>query len=222
MVIVTNTNRLTLKTFGMRKLLALCLLAFSSCQKRSMDSLSMFNQAGDLKDKLALVHMIDSSAYPHTWNVSDELTETLNKELSRKDTFYVMDIKNEVELSTIKNPFSNDTRWILQDFAHVDYVVFTELLKHEQITEKNNPYPSNYTLDIALRVRVFKKKENRFEVVLQEIQKDSFILPTIFQNSFMTQPNYQEKGFELSPIGLAHQKFISAAAKRIRDYIQKN
>jgi hypothetical protein len=58
-------------------------------------------------------------------------------------------------------------------------------------------------------------------VVLQEIQKDSFILPTIFQNAFMTQPNFQEKGYELSPLGLAHQKFISGTAKRIRDYIQQ-
>jgi len=187
-----------------------------------MDSLSMFNKSGDLKDKIAVVHMIDSSAYPHHWDVAAELSDTLDKELARKDTLYVVPVKNEVNLSSSKNPFSNDLSWLNNDFAHVNYVVFTELLKHEQSTTANDLTPSTYTLDIALRVRVFKKCENRFEVMLQEIQTDSFVLPTIFQNSFMTQPSWQERGFEISPIGIAHGKFISETAKRIRDYINKS
>jgi len=186
-----------------------------------MDSASLFNKQGDLKDKLALYHVIDSSGSQKSWDVSEELTACLEKQLARKDTLYVVPVKSEIALSSHKNPFEAHPSWINNEFSTADYVVFTELLKYEnpQAALEENQID---TLDISLRVRVFKKTESVFTPILQEIVQESYPIPSLLKKSRLIQPTWQTQGYELSPIGIAHDTFTSLVAKRIRDYIKLN
>jgi hypothetical protein len=199
----------------MRKLLLILLSVLASCDKRGLDSASMFSKNGDLKEKIALVQMIDSSSHTQGWNISSELCSYLTQDLSRKDTLYVIPTGDEVQLSALKNPFSKNLDWMSQDFNHIHYVAFTELLKYEESPQEDPQLAHN--LDISVRVRVFKKTDQGFEPILQEIVQHSYMLPSLLTNSLSLQPEYNTYGYELSPLGIAHKNFSSLIAKRIRD-----
>lgn len=196
-------------------LIALALLA--SCQKRGMDSASMFSKSGELKDKIACVSMIDSSHANNSWDIANELTGYLEKHLARKDTLYVIPVKNEVNLSASKNPFSHDTSWLSTHFSHMSFVVFTELLKYEK--DQNESSLSD-KLSISARIRVFKNMGEEFQPILQEIIQENFMLPSLLTKTQFLQPSFEDQGYELSPIGSSHQKFAELIASRIRDYIK--
>jgi hypothetical protein len=202
----------------MKKNFVLILLILVSCQKRSLDSASMFTRSGQLKDKIALVEMIDSSAMEHKWNVASELTSYLQKELGRKDNLYVMPIGQELHLSSSKNPFSKEIDWLSDHFAHTQYVAFSELLKYEEQLQEDPTV--GHKLDLSCRVRVFENTGQGFRVVLQEIVQESYIIPSLFTTSLSLQPEYHTTGYDLSPLGVAHQNFSSLISKRIRDYIK--
>lgn len=201
----------------MKYALIISLIALSSCQKRGMDSASLFSREGHLKDKIACVNMIDSSHCSLKWDVAQELTSYLEKNLSRKDTLYVVGVKNEIALSSAKNPFASDTSWLKDHFCHMKYVVFTELLKHEQQHQESQ---LGDQLALSLRVRVFKNTPEGFIPILQEIVQESYMLPSLLTKTSLFQPTYQSQGYELSPIGSSHQKFIELVAARIRDYLK--
>jgi hypothetical protein len=202
----------------MKKLALLSLALFASCQKRGMDSASMFSKSGMLKEKIALVSMIDSSQNESSWDICDELTSYLHKDLARKDTLYVVPVKNEVSLSCTKNPFSDDTGWIQEHFSHMSYVVFTELLKYEKTQDD---LKLSDQLSVSLRVRVFKNSDHGFSPILQEIVQQNYTLPALLSTAGSLVPAYGSQGYDLSPIGSSHQKFCDYVASRIRDYIKE-
>lgn len=203
----------------MKKYTLFLLVFLSSCQKRGMDSASMFSKSGDLKDKIAFVKMIDSSFGEHKWDICEELSLNIEKELSRKDSLYVVPCHDEVNVSALKNPFSNDTQWLQVHFSHVKYVAFTELLKYEQ---KELSPGMTHNLEIALRVRIFTQNGQDFVPILQEIVTQKYTIPTLLTQTINLQPSFKSQGYDISPIGVTHQNFASIVAKRIRDYTKNN
>lgn len=203
----------------MKKHYLLLVLLFSSCQKRGMDSASMFSKSGDLKDKIAFVKMIDSSFSENKWDLCEELSENIQKEIARKDTLYVLPCGQEIELSAQKNPFAQNPLWLNDHFSHVKYVAFTELLKYEQNQLKTGV---THNLEIALRVRLFANTQNGFKPILQEIVTQKYLIPTLLTQTINLQPSYKSQGYEISPLGVTHQSFASLVAKRIRDYTKNN
>jgi hypothetical protein len=201
----------------MRKSVFIFLAALASCDKRSLDSASMFSKNGELKEKIALVQMIDSSSHSQNWDISSELCSYLSQDLARKDTLYVIPTGDQVQLSSSKNPFSKNISWIEQDFHHINYIAFTELLKYDEATEEDPQIAHN--LDISVRVRVFKKTDSGYTPILQEIVQQSYSLPSLLTNSLSLQPDFNDAGYELSPLGIAHKNFSGLISKRIRDYI---
>lgn len=201
----------------MKKSALLILALLTSCQKRGIDSASMFSKGGELKDKIACVSMIDTSQANTSWDVASELSSYLDKHLARKDTLYVIPVKNELNLSAQKNPFSSEFSWLNSHFSHMSYVVFTELLKYEKDQDNSN---ITNELSISVRVRVFKNTGTEFIVVLQEIMQETYMLPSLLTKTQFLQPSFQEPGYDLSPVGSSHQKFAELLASRIRDYIK--
>jgi len=202
----------------MKKPFLLLLLFLGSCQKRSMDSLSMFSKSGDLKDKIALTKMVDSSAKTHLWDITTELSSYLEKDIARKDTLYVIPVDDEVKLSSLKNPFSKKLDWLDHHFPHTKYIAFTELLKYEDSSESDPTL--GHSLDVSVRIRVFEKQADGFKIVLQEIIQESYMIPSLFSKTLSIQPSYNSPGYELSPVGVAHQNLSRQIAKRIREYIK--
>lgn len=202
-----------------KKYSVLFFLLFSSCQKRSMDSASMFSKSGDIKDKIAFIKTIDSSFSNLKWDICEELTTKIQKEIARKDTLYVIPCHDELQLSSQKNPFSKDISWLNDHFYHVKYVAFTELLKYEQTHLKTG---MNHNLELALRVRLFANTEKGFKPILQEIVTQKYLIPTLLTQTINLQPSYQTQGYDMSPLGVAHNNFASLVAKRIRDYTKNN
>jgi hypothetical protein len=203
----------------MKKPYLILLLILGSCQKRGMDSASMFSKSGDLKDKIAFVNMIDSSFSDKKWDVAEELTQSIQKEIARKDTLYVVPCGTELELSSHKNPFSKETSWLDHHFSNVKYVAFTELLKYQQDLLKAG---MTHNLEMALRVRIFANTENGFKPILQEIITQKYLIPTLLTHTINLQPSYKSQGYEISPLGVTHQSFANMVAKRIRDYTKNN
>lgn len=203
----------------MKKHYLLFILFFSSCHKKSLDSASMFSKSGDLKDKIAFVKMIDASGLEHKWDICQELSSYIEKDIARKDTLYVIPCDEQVSLSFQKNPFSEDLIWLHDYFSHVDYVAFTELLKYQQTPLIQG---IKHNLEIALRVRVFAKTNDTFKPVLQEIITQKYLVPTLVTQTINLQPTYPSQGYDLSAVGITHHNFASLVAKRIRDYTKNN
>lgn len=198
----------------MKLLVILTLLLATSCHKRSLDSASMFSKSGDLKDKIALVPMIDSSQSKLEWSITDELSSYLAQDLARKDTLYVVPC-NTLELNCFKNPFSQKLDWLEPNFAHTQYVAFTELLKYQ--SSKTSAVAMTATIEMSVRVRVFEKTAEGFKPILQEIVQDSYLVPALGSQSLSLEP---APNTPLSPLSIAHQNFSKLVAKRIRDYIK--
>lgn len=177
--------------------------------------MSMFSESGDLKDKIAFVKMIDASFAQHKWDICEELSSYIQNDIARKNTLYVVPYNNQVSLSSQKNPFSEDLLWLNEHFSHLNYVVFTELLKYHTDDLLQGIKPN---LTIALRVRMFAKTDNGFKPILQEIITEKYVVPTLFSPANNLQPCYPTQGYDMSPIGITHHNFAKLVAKRIRDY----
>lgn len=211
----------------LRNLLCLAFL-LAGCEKDNPpNSQTLFYENGTAKPIVAIVPLIDSSHHPLSWNLSDEMTALVLYRLMQKDKFYLIDQEKVgsfvKRIKETNNPFDTDLSWIKRVFFDNEFVVFMELIEHEQ-----SPIPTRELtaaedlpaeLSMRVRVRVIDVRGEEAKVVFQEIIKDSHVIPKQFTQSHFAQVEWGKENYPISPIGIAHAQISKEIAARLEDYI---
>jgi hypothetical protein len=180
------------------------------------------------KPVVAVVPIIDNTKNDLTWNLSDELSSNLYYRLAQNKHLSLVE-SSKVRIQTKKlgdrhNPFGADISWVKNAFQGEDFVVFLELVEHEEVlkqSKKNPTDPMNCSgeLNMSMRVRVFDLRGKEAKIILQELVHDSHFVPRQFTQVNFYQVAWGDPSFSSSPLGLAHEKFTKEVTSRIEDYI---
>lgn len=201
--------------------LALCVLA--GCRSSRSGDAPVVSTA--VKPIVTLVPIIDNSKSELNWRVGDELTAALDYRLASNDRLFLSDLKKTcARISSFDNPFSADYQWVKKAFPKDEFVVFLELIQHDEVLRQDKKHPVEpelcaADLNLSMRVRVFDVRNAKPKVVLQELVTDSHFIPRAFTHLNFVQDSWEEESFSISPLGLAHDALVKTLAKRIEDYI---
>ena len=141
------------------------------------------------KPVVSIIPIVDNTRQQYTWSLSDELTALLYSHISQTDSFYLVDLSQAQQkrqfLQECHNPFGTDVSWVKKAFQGDEFVVFLELVEHEERIRKDwqrGTYPQSCAADLnmSIRIRVFDLRDKQPKVILQEIlHKAHFIPPPI-------------------------------------------
>jgi hypothetical protein len=211
--------------------IATCLglaLLVGSCRNQTTSSQqSALNESRNAKPVVAVVPIIDNSKNDLSWNLSDELTAFISRRLYQKNKLSLVDQdKIRAVTSHLKesdNPFAVDLSWVKKAFAQNEFVVFMELIEHEEVAipqeKKSILVDASAELNMSLRIRVVDLRGEKPQVVLQELLHDSHKIPRAFTKENFYQVSWHDDSFIISPMGMAHDQFTKQIAERIQDYI---
>jgi hypothetical protein len=195
----------------LRYCVCLGLLVFS-CSRQGSEQ-AYFDREGQAKPIVSVVPLIDHSGSQVGWNLSEELTSGIRGRLINKGKLF---LGNEVraqevakKLNSRQNPFSEDLSWLKACFDKEEFVAFFELIEHEEVAGQELAS----TLNMSVRIRVIDLRESEPQVVLQEIVHDSHFIPKHFNI------RWNQEGFGISPMGLAHTQLTQEITKQLEDYI---
>lgn len=214
-----------------RFILALPLLSLALCSCHNDDSASVsqiYQVPIESQPIVAVVPVIDNTKTSYDWNLSDELSSSIYAHLAERDHLRLVS-SSKVRLKTKpllekNNPFDSDISWIKKNFRDEEFVVFLELVEHEEVLadarkKKPDPEKSSAELRMSLRIRAFDLRGSEPVVVLQELATDTYFIHPQFNQVNFYQVSWKDPTFEMSPVGLAHEKFTKEIARRIDDYI---
>ncbi|MGR3973130.1 MAG: CT253 family lipoprotein [Candidatus Rhabdochlamydia sp.] len=170
---------------------------------------------------VSLAPMINHSKPSSHWNVAQELSQTIRAHLANEGTLYLLskDLVDNLsdKIKPGKNPFSHDLQWIKKAYPPSEFVAFFELLQHKMSPlnhADSDLQPTSSFLNLSMRVRVFDVRSASPQVVLEELIEHSHYLPLEAKDT-----SWGDNMFDLSPIGLAHEKLCQEVACRVEDYI---
>jgi len=209
----------------MRSYISLFLLSvFSFSCSRTSDEVSRFHEDGRAKPVIVVASMIDTTSFECPWSLSEEITSTLTAQISQTGKIFV---HANAEFPFVENPFGNDLSWIKREFQNEEFVVFLELVEHQNKPAlKGKREPANYSpqevstnLNMSVRIRVLDIRSAQPKIVLQEIVRDSYYIPkTLIPTDYNTVV-WGSDEYRKSPMGIAHAQFIQEIATRVTDYI---
>ncbi|NNM42909.1 MAG: hypothetical protein HKM07_01015 [Chlamydiae bacterium] len=204
---------------------ALCLtLCAVSCKNNDQDYARVEQKVSS--PTVAIIPVYDHSTHRLPWDVSAELTQSIHHRLLQKENFLLTQQNKASSLKKAllanQNPFAKNVAWMKNAFPGCDFVVFMELVKHEEISqtpEKATLEDSSAYLQVALRVRALDLRGTSPKVVLQEIVSNRQFLPVKFTKTNFVQVPWGDQFYPISPVGVAHQNLSKKAADHIADYI---
>ncbi len=182
---------------------------------------------GRIKPVVALIPIFDSSNQQLEWNLSEELTQAIQNKLAQRDKIYLSD-QQKVHATLKKidrthNPFSMNLNWMKKSFSGQDFVVFMELIEHDEVPLYNQKTDdvqnSPAELNLSLRLRILDLRYETPRIILQEIIHDKHYVPKQFTKANFHQEPWGKSSFSISPIGLAHGQLTKEVVARIEDYI---
>lgn len=180
------------------------------------------------KPTVSIVPVIDNTKTDYDWSLSDEFSSALYSRLAQQNHIYLTDSAKVREktkrLAEKNNPFSADISWVKNTFQGDEFVVFLELVEHEELFDKNPRKPSapkdcNAELNMTMRLRVFDLREETPKVILQELVQNNHFIPRQFTSENFYQVAWGDESYSISPVGLAHAKFSKEIAARIENYV---
>lgn len=180
----------------------------------------------ELKPVVALIPVIDNTKNDSlAWSLSDEFTSSIFSCLAQGDLYLEsMGKVREMAKKCKENPFGTDISWIKRAYEKEQFVVFLELVQHEEVLKQEKkflelPKTCSADLKLCMRIRVFDLRAEEPRVILQELVSDSHFIPRQFTRVNFQQASWGDEDFNFSPIGLAHFEFAKQIASRIEDYI---
>lgn len=216
-----------------RIVLAIPLLALvlGGCNDDDDDQYSsVSSQAPQVQKKpiVSIVPVIDNTKNDYNWNLSDELSCTIYNRIAWKDRVAVnkaSQVRKKLrEIKESRYPFGPEISWTKKAFQGDEFVVFLELVDHEEVPKINRKKPidlqnASVDLNMSMRVRVIDLRQSEPKIILQELIHDSHFIPRPLTQANFLQVEWGDDGFSVSPIGLAHAGFTKQIASRIEDYI---
>ena len=184
---------------------------------------------------VAIVPVMDMARHHLTWNISDELTLAIRHRLTQHNHLYLLSADQVYAMTrrSVKDknrdPFGIDTSWVRKAYPQNEFVAFFELVEHKEIPLELEVKESPAELSMAVRVRVFDLRAEEPKVVLQEIVEQSHHIPQQFTQGetpesvqVSSQVPWGDETFDISPLGIAHEKLCQEIAARVEDYILLN
>jgi hypothetical protein len=208
-------------------LMGVLLLLCTGCEKESSCrcQAQLYERSRPI---VALLPVIDHSSSNLSWNLSEELTAAIHYRLIQKNAFYLLDKEKtrslQKNLKEPLNPFGADILWMKQAFLGQEFVVFMELMTHEEVplSVKNAAASSNEgpsEIQIKMRLRVIDLRHEQAEIVLQEILTNSHAIPKPFTRFESRQVPWGSENYNISPLGMAHAELTKEIATHLEDYI---
>lgn len=207
--------------------ISVCLgLAAMGCNKDQNQQATIYDKQ-QLKPIVALVPLIDNTVNDVPWSLSEELTSAIYHRLSQRDKLYLVDLQKvraaTRKLNNSSNPFGANIAWVKKAFPEQEFVVFMELLQHEELpvqaSKISSPEDTSAELTMKVRIRVVDVRTPEPKVVLQEIVQDSHYIPKQFTRANFFQVPWGKESYHISPLGLAHTQLSKEIAGRLEDYI---
>jgi len=191
-------------------------LIFVSCSNNSTNQqVSRFYDDGRTRPIIAISSVIDSTSYELPWSLSEELTQLIRNNLSTNKNIFISS-PNELDelLTNSDNPFDSDIDWMSNRFEQKEFLVFLELLKHDEAKKEavNN-------LEMTMRLRIIDVRAKKPKIILQECINDNYYIAKgsnklDYQNVVWGSAEYSN-----SRMGMAHKQLANQIASRISDYI---
>ena len=181
------------------------------------------------KPIVSIVPILDNTENDLTWNLSDELSSSIYNRLAQRDRIAInkaSQVRNKMKhLKEARYPFDPDISWVKNIFNGDQFVVFLELVTHEEVPKQDRKKKialqnCSADLNMSMRIRVIDLRGNQPCIVLQELFHDSHFIPRPFTQENFLQVAWGDDCFSISPIGLAHSAFTKEIASRIEEYIQ--
>jgi hypothetical protein len=198
------------------------LLMTVACQQ-NQEEYTKFYDDGTTRPSVAIVPVIDSTSSELSWSLSEEFTTTINNFISQRNALFCASNEEvDNQLNYTNNPFDGNISWVKNSFSANEFVVFLELIKHDnkvidaKIT-KNNSKATN--LDMAMRIRIIDLRKETPKIVLQEKIAQNYYIPKNLLNIDYSKITWGSKEFKTSHMNNAHTNFSKDIANRINDYI---
>ena len=191
------------------------LFIFVSCNDSKNNDISRFYDDGRSRPIVAISSIIDSSSYELPWSLSEELTQSVLTNLCvNKNLFISSTSEMDESLSNSDNPFDVNIDWMKNRFEHKEFIVFLELLKHDEIKGKNHT-----NLDMAVRLKIIDMRTKEPKVILQECICDNYYITKGSSKSDYQNVVWGSSNYPGSRMGMAHNQLAKQIANRISDYI---
>jgi hypothetical protein len=198
-------------------------LVVCACSRTGGD-LSRFHEDGRAKPAVAIMSVIDGTSFDAPWSLSEELTSMIVQKVGQNGSIYVL---AKGDLGYADNPFGTDLSWIKREYPDDEFVVFCELVEHDNVPlskgKKSSdviiPFETAMNLKMAVRVRVVDLRTSTPKIVLQEMVRNSYYIP---KNIIPTDYSYIVWGtaeYSSTPMGLAHAELANEIATRVGEYI---
>lgn len=191
------------------------LLIFVSCNDSKNNQVSRFYDDGRSRPIVAVSPVIDSSSYELPWSLSEELTQLIFTNLSKNKNIFISSMsETEESLSASDNPFDADVDWIKNRFEKKEFLVFMELVKHNEIKKEHHT-----NLDMSIRLKIIDVRAKEPKVILQECVCDNYYIAKGPSKSDYQNVVWGSSDYLNSRMGMAHNQLANQIASRISDYI---
>ncbi|HUD02005.1 MAG TPA: CT253 family lipoprotein [Rhabdochlamydiaceae bacterium] len=199
-------------------------LILGGCYQNNDSATALLEAKVSNRPIVGMVPIIDRSERDLNWNVSHELSQAIRKRFVETNQLYMVSAEPIATMAekafSAHDPFDTDTTWIRKSFPQNEFVVFMELLEHDEIPlVSKNPQDPPAELALSVRVRVVDLREKNPKVILQETIEQSYHIPRQFTKANFNQVPWGDEAFDVSPLGLAHDQLCKEIAGRIEDYI---
>lgn len=185
---------------------------------------------GQVKPKVVLVPLIDSSEHELSWDVADELAKNIDEELKSLGECYVPYGK---EVGVIWNKryeidfFSSDLSYA-KEFKQTDYIVALELIEHslsaiqsmELLSKKRkDSFLANQLITSRVRIKVIDIRYETPKIILYEVFKSCYKFTPSKNTELDLKVCLNEEGYNKTPYGIAHKRLAKNLAARLAKVI---
>ncbi len=209
----------------MRTKFSLFLLGlFAVSCSRHTDETSRFHEDGRAKPVIAIASAIDTTSFECAWSLSEEITSMVTSQISQSGKIFV---HSNVEFPFVENPFGADLSWVKREFQNEEFVVFLELVEHENTpavkgkreSATYSPQEVSTNLNMSIRFRVLDIRGSTPKIVLQEQIRDSYYIPKTLIPTDYNAVVWGSDEYKKSPMGIAHAQFVQEISARVMDYV---
>ena len=157
--------------------LFLIALVVGGCNDNEQNHLQTYNQLpGQAKPTVSIVPIIDNTHSHYPWNLSDELSCSVYTYIAQRNHVTVnksSQVRNKARnITEGQNPFGSDISWMKKTFQDDQFVVFLELVEHEEVPQQNrkkltHPQNCSANLNMSMRIRALDLRGKEPTIVLQ-------------------------------------------------------
>lgn len=206
------------------------MILMSGCQtcKDNGKNCTRFHDDGRAKPVALIIPMLDSSCYDVPWSLSEEFSSFIESSIKNTGKIFLQEKDDRAYFSSHHNPFGNNISWMKKSFKPGEFVIFLELVEHENIsilktvkdpTKVPASRRSASNLHMAIRLRIVDIRGDKPKIVLQEMLRDTCYMSNNIDNPDYNYIKWGSEEYKNSPMGIAHKNFAKEIVDRITDYV---